>query len=216
MIHRIELFAVRSDAPAGAVERLESALLDAPRHTSITRATLGRSGTLRHGWSHVWEQDYDDAAALDAYMADAHHWAVLDPFFDATNPGSVVDRVTVAAYDTASAEGGDGGAGEGLRRLLLIRLDTGRDGAAATVREAILGAAPLLPLRGSRVAPLLPHRHGWSLVWEQTFAAQDALAEYMRHPAHWAGVDPLFDAENPAVVVAETTMAWYPLPGVAG
>ena len=96
MIHRIELFAVGSGADPARVERLETALLDAPRHTTAERVRLGRSETQRHGWTHVWEQDYADPAALEAYMNAAHHWTVLDPFFDATNPDAVVDRVTVA------------------------------------------------------------------------------------------------------------------------
>src|SRR5690349_2630040 len=57
MIHRIELFAVGPDADAGRVERLETALLEAPRHTTAERVRLGRSETRRHGWTHVWEQD---------------------------------------------------------------------------------------------------------------------------------------------------------------
>ena len=218
MIHRIELFAVSPAAEPALVARLEAALLDAPRHTTALRVRLGRSQTRRHGWTHVWEQDYADAEALEAYMHAAHHWTVLDPFFDATNPDAVVERVTVAAYESQSAvaagvSGGDVDAG--VRRILIARVaeEHGSAGVAA-VCAAIRAAAPSLPLRGWRVAPLLPHRHGWSLVWEQTFAGEPALAEYMRHPAHWAGVDPLFDAENPAVLVAETTMAWYELPGV--
>lgn len=214
MIHRIELFTVNPTADSAALAQLEAALLHAPRHTAISRARLARSATDRHGWTHVWEQDYEDSAAVDAYMADGHHWSVLDPFFDATNPAAIVERVTVAAYDSDAAEGA-GDTADGLRRLLLIRVGGDDLGSGArAVQESIRAAAPLLPMRGWRMAPLLPHRHGWSVVWEQTFAGEPALVEYMRHPAHWAGIDPLFDAENPAVVVAETTMAWYLLPGV--
>ena len=218
MIHRIELFAVTPTADPALVERLEAALLGAPQHTTAERVRLGRSQTQRHGWTHVWEQDYADGTALEAYMKAAHHWTVLDPFFDATNPDAVVDRVTVAAYESESAASGgdvDGDADSGLRRILIARVgEEHGSGGVSAVCAAIRAAAPRLPLQGWRVAPLLPHRHGWSLVWEQTFAGEAALAEYMRHPAHWAGVDPLFDAENPAVMVTETTMAWYQLPGV--
>ena len=217
MIHRIELFGIRPGADPAEVARLERALVEAPRHTPARRVRLGRSASLRHGWTHVWEQDYDDVDRLDAYMSDAHHWAVLDPFFDATNPAAVVDRVTVAAYDTAAAGGAGDDRSGGLRRILLIRVEpSAGDPGLAALRDAIAAAAPRLPLQAWRTAPLLAHRHGWSLVWEQTFAGETELAAYMCHPAHWAGVDPLFDAENPAVVVARTSMAWYPLPGLTG
>src|SRR5207302_5606316 len=139
-------------ADPARVERLETALLDAPRHTTAERVRLGRSETQRHGWTHVWEQDYADPAALEAYMNAAHHWTVLDPFFDATNPDAVVDRVTVAAYESESAaSGGDAreDGGSGLRRILLTRVaDEHGSAGVDAVSAAIRTAAPRLPLRG--------------------------------------------------------------------
>jgi hypothetical protein len=76
--------------------------------------------------------------------------------------------------------------------------------------DAIAGGGTQLPLRGWRLARALPHpTHPWSLVWEQLFAGDDALSEYMRHPFHWTRIDPFFDPEHPAVIVSAVTMAYY-------
>jgi hypothetical protein len=209
-LRRIELFAVAADAPGADIERFERALLEAPLHSPVRRARVGRCLAHRHGWTHVWEHEFSDAAALQDYMADAYHWSVLDPFVDATNPSAIVERVTVVAYESATATGPTQWPSTGLRRLLLIRLDpVAHVEATAALAETITAAADELPLSGWRLAAALPHRHGWSLVWEQLFADRVALDIYMRHPFHWSRLDPFFDPDNPAVIVAATTMACY-------
>jgi hypothetical protein len=104
-LRRIEMLRVADGAPAGAVAALETALRDAAGHCPVSRVRLARSATQRHGWTHVWEQEYADAAALDAYMRDPYHWSVIDSFFDATSPTAIVERVTVATYDDVDAVG---------------------------------------------------------------------------------------------------------------
>jgi hypothetical protein len=210
-LRRIELLRVADGAPAGAVGGLENALRNAADHCPIRRVRLARSVTLRHGWTHVWEQEYADTAALDAYMRDSYHWSVIDPFFDATSPTAIVERVNVVTYDDSDAAGPTGWPEDGLRRLLIIRIADGADpDAIIALRDAIVAGGTELPLRGWRLATAMPHpTHRWSLVWEQLFDNDDALSEYMRHPFHWTRIDPFFDPEHPAVIVSAVTMAYY-------
>jgi hypothetical protein len=213
-LRRIELLQVADAAPAGAVTGLENALRNAADHCPIRRVRLARSATQRHGWTHVWEQEYADAASLEAYMRDPYHWSVIDPFFDATSPTAIVERVTVLTYDDSDAAGPTHWPDEGLRRLLLIRCAPGADPRAIDeLRDAITAGGTQLPLAGWRLARALPHpTHPWSLIWEQLFAGEDALSEYMRHPYHWTVIDPYFDPEHPMAIVSDVTMAYYRLP----
>ncbi|MEE2031100.1 Dabb family protein [Rhodococcus chondri] len=97
-LYRALLIRVDPSVAADAVERFERDLLKMPDYISsivawrLSRVTDSVGSTE---WTHVWEQEFTDRAALmGQYLNHPVHWSVVDRWFDPECPESVVrDRV---------------------------------------------------------------------------------------------------------------------------
>ncbi len=97
-VYRALLLRVAPGTGDAALAEFERDLLSMPRHIRSIRAwRLGRvDGSVGPTpWTHVWEQEYTDAAAVTGeYLEHPVHWAVVDRWFDPECPESIVrDRV---------------------------------------------------------------------------------------------------------------------------
>ncbi|WP_336085561.1 Dabb family protein [Nocardia sp. SSK8] len=97
-VHRVLLLRVAPDTPPATVRAFEADLLRMPTHIPTIRSW--QLSTVRHPtgsipWTHVWEQEFTDLAALQGpYLLHPIHWAHVDRWFDPECPESIVrDRV---------------------------------------------------------------------------------------------------------------------------
>jgi Stress responsive A/B Barrel Domain len=71
--------------------------IDAIRNYSLSRVDEVWGGTGRP-WTHVWEQEFRTLDGLTGpYLTHAHHWAVVDTWFDPQAPNHIVDTTLVHA-----------------------------------------------------------------------------------------------------------------------
>lgn len=91
-VKRTLLLRVASDAPPDAVAQFEADLLGMPHHiTAIRNWRLSRVESSRGGWTHCWEQEYQDVSGLrEDYMNHPYHWAYVDGWFDHEDPKCIV------------------------------------------------------------------------------------------------------------------------------
>jgi hypothetical protein len=91
-IKRTLLLRVEADAPQPVVAAFERDLLAMPRHIpAIRNWRLSRVDGSHTGWTHAWEQEYEDLSGLrDDYMRSPFHWGVVDGWFDAEDPRCIV------------------------------------------------------------------------------------------------------------------------------
>jgi hypothetical protein len=91
-VKRTLLLRVRDSTPDAVVAAFEQDLLAMPRHIGAIRNwRLSRVRTSTGGWTHAWEQEYEDLAGLQHdYMRSPFHWAVVDGWFDPDDPRCIV------------------------------------------------------------------------------------------------------------------------------
>jgi Stress responsive A/B Barrel Domain len=92
---RTLLIRVRPGTPSDLVSGFESALVAMPDHIASIRSwQLSRVDPERHGdgWTHLWEQEFDDAAGFRPYMAHPFHWTGIERWFDPEIPGHIVEE----------------------------------------------------------------------------------------------------------------------------
>ena len=79
---------------AETLAEFERVTLDMPRHIgAIRNFALNRvdASLWPSSWTHVWEQEFADAEGLNVdYMSHPYHWGVVDAWFDAECPHSIV------------------------------------------------------------------------------------------------------------------------------
>jgi hypothetical protein len=94
-IWRCLVLAVKQEASREEVRQFEKELLLMPHQVrAIKNWSLGRvvSATGSRTWTHVWEQEFDDLAGLEAeYMYHPVHWGLVDRWFDPECPERIVD-----------------------------------------------------------------------------------------------------------------------------
>lgn len=104
-VKRTLLLRVRPGADPVRVASFERALVAMPEHIAAIRNwALHRSDPALHPtrWTHVWEQEYADAAGLERdYMSHPYHWGVVDGFFDPECPQRVVEPELAHVYYAA-------------------------------------------------------------------------------------------------------------------
>jgi hypothetical protein len=91
-IKRTLLLRVDDAAPPEAVAAFERDLLAMPRHIpAIRNWRLSRVDSSCAGWTHSWEQEYENLSGLgDDYMRSPFHWGLVDGWFDAEDPRCIV------------------------------------------------------------------------------------------------------------------------------
>lgn len=90
---RTLLIRVRDGVEPQTVQQLESTLLAMPTHIPAIRswslARLARRSTDA-GWTHLWEQEFDEPQRFRPYMGHPYHWTGVERWFDPEVPGHIV------------------------------------------------------------------------------------------------------------------------------
>ena len=204
MLRRFEVYAVRPDAPPERVRALEAAcrrcaelipeVLDCAIGTNLSDAPVQL----------VWEHAYASPEAYGRYMVHPYHAVVLDRHLLPDAPERIVIDGPLGAglygyaCDTPSYQ-----MHSGVRRLVLLRLDTGAsEDDVARLREVLEGAREDVPAMkvsimaantmGSAwfdgVTPVMGSPR-WTHIWEQGFSDLDALRAYRRGHSTAAGAE---------------------------
>lgn len=87
-IHRVMLFSFDSGTPPSAIEDVEGKMAELPKRIpTIRNWYLARAQDLpgASGWTHVWEQEFEDEAGLGVYGKDSFHVGVVAPYFIPTS-----------------------------------------------------------------------------------------------------------------------------------
>lgn len=85
---------VRAGVDRVRVRLLESSLVAMPTHiTTIRSWSLSRldPAATTAGWTHLWEQELEEARGFRPYMGHPYHWTGVERWFDPEVPGSIVD-----------------------------------------------------------------------------------------------------------------------------
>lgn len=94
-VYRVLLLSVDEGTDPALVERFEAETRMMPHYIpAIRNWQLSRvdTATGARRWTHVWEQEYADAAGLmGPYMMHPYHWARIDRWFDPECPDRIVD-----------------------------------------------------------------------------------------------------------------------------
>jgi hypothetical protein len=204
MLRRFEVYALRPDAPVARVRDLEAAcrrcgrfipeVLDCGIGTNLSEAPVQL----------VWEHAYASPEAYRRYMVHPYHAVVVDRYLLPDSPERIVIDGPLGAglygyaCDTPSYR-----MRSGVRRLVLLRLDTGAsEGDVARLRETLEQAREEVPDMAvsvmaansmgaawfDGVTPVMgPPR--WTHLWEQGFSSLDALDSYRRGDSTAAGAE---------------------------
>ncbi|RJF93133.1 Dabb family protein [Sphingomonas cavernae] len=106
-VYRVLLLSVDKGADPAAVARFEAETRMMPHYIAAIRnwqlsRTDAASGS--RAWTHVWEQEYADAAGLlGPYMLHPYHWAHVDRWFDPECPDRIVDARLCHSFCTIDA-----------------------------------------------------------------------------------------------------------------
>ncbi|HXC76987.1 MAG TPA: Dabb family protein [Candidatus Acidoferrum sp.] len=92
-VKRTLLLQVKEGIPDSVVASFEADLLAMPQYIgAIKNWRLSRVTTMRHSWTHAWEQEYADLTGLQHdYMRSPFHWGVVDSWFDPEGPRCIVE-----------------------------------------------------------------------------------------------------------------------------
>ncbi len=94
-VYRVLLLSVDEGIDPALVDRFEAETRTMPYYIpAIRNWQLSRAdeATGARRWTHVWEQEYADAAGLmGPYMMHPYHWARIDRWFDPECPERIVD-----------------------------------------------------------------------------------------------------------------------------
>ncbi len=204
MLRRFEVYALRPDAPVERVRDLEAAcrrcgrfipeVLDCAVGTNLSDAPVQL----------VWEHAYASPEAYRRYMVHPYHAVVLDRYLLPDSPERIVIDGPLGAglygyaCDTPSYRMRDG-----VRRIVLLRVDTGAaetDVARlrATLEQAreevpdmvvsVMAANTMGAAWFDGVTPVMgPPR--WTHLWEQGFSTLDALDAYRGGDSTMAAIE---------------------------
>ena len=99
-IKRTLLLRVLPETPPDVIDDFELDLLGMPQYIGAIRSwRLSRVESSHGGWTHCWEQEYEDVSGLQRdYMNHPYHWAHVDGWFDAEDPKCIVGPELVHVY----------------------------------------------------------------------------------------------------------------------
>lgn len=92
-IHRLMFFSFDPGTPASTIADVEAKLAELPKRIATIRNWyLARALPLpgASGWTHVWEQEFEDEAGLGVYGKDSFHVGVVAPYFLPTSANRIV------------------------------------------------------------------------------------------------------------------------------
>lgn len=86
---------VRDGVDTADIELMETALVAMPDHIASIRSwSLSRldHGATAAGWTHLWEQEFQQSRGFRPYMGHPYHWTGVERWFDPEVPRHVVVR----------------------------------------------------------------------------------------------------------------------------
>jgi len=204
MLRRLEVYALRPDAPAEAVRELHAAcrrcgwfipeVLDCAVGTNLSDAPVQL----------VWEHAFTSPEAYHRYMVHPYHATVLDRYLLPDSPERiVVDDPLGAGLLGYSCGTPSYRMVRGVRRLVLLRLDKDASDADVSHLSGTLGAVPR-DVPDMVVSVIAANTMGsawfdgitpvtgppkWTHLWEQGFAGLDALDSYRSGDSTMARVE---------------------------
>ncbi len=195
MLRRFEVYALRPDAPVQSVRRLEAACRDCGRFIPEVLDSAVGTNLSDAPVQLVWEHAYASPDAYRRYMVHPYHATVLDRYLLPDSPERIViDDPVAAGLVGYACNAPSYRMGSGVRRLVLLRLDTGSSEIDVSSLCDSLQRVPH-DVPGMDVSVVAANTMGrawfdgvtpitgptrWTHVWEQGFSGRDALDSY-RH-----------------------------------
>ena len=228
MLRRFEVYALRPDAPVERVRELEEACRRCGRFIpEVLDCAVGQN-LSNAPVQLVWEHAYASPEAYRRYMVHPYHAVVVDRYLLPDAPGRIVIDGPLGAglygygCDTSSYR-----MRSGVRRLVLLRVDSGASEAdVSKLREELERAPEAVPdmvvsilaanTMGSAwfdgVTPVMgPPR--WTHLWEQGFPSLDALDAYRRGASTAAEVERAGWDRGTGGVVSRAAEVFYEVRG---
>ncbi len=204
MLRRFEVYAIRPGTPAPQVRALEAACRDCGRFIPEVLDCAVGTNLSEAPVQLVWEHAYASPEAYRRYMVHPYHAVVIDRYLLPDAPERIViDGALGAGLYGYGCDAPSYRMRGGVRRLVLLRLDTGaRDQDVARLAGALERAPGETPdmvvsvmaanTMGSAwfdgVTPVMgPPR--WTHLWEQGFPSRDALHSYRHGDSVLAAVE---------------------------
>jgi hypothetical protein len=194
VLRRFELYAIAADAPPGAVRALERACRECGRFIPEVLDSAVGWNRSEAPVQLVWEHAFESVEAYRRYMVHRFHAAVLDRYLLHDSPERVVTaNVLGAGLVGYHCDGPDHRMAQGVRRLVLLRVEAGTSGedvrrledvlnnARSDVPDMIVSVAAPNSLGAAwfdGVTPVGPPPR-WTHVWEQGFPSLEALESYL-------------------------------------
>lgn len=223
MLRRIEIYSVASSPGGDGVRALEIACRRCGEYIAdVTHSQVGwnlSSAPVQL----VWEHAFDSPEAYRRYMVHPYHAAVLDRYLLHDSPERVVTDNDLGAglvgYECATAAFA---MAEGLRRVVLLRVDPSAAPGDVGRMEEVLGRGPTsveqmtLSVVAANtlgrawfdaVTPITG-RPRWTHIWEQGFVDTDGLDVYRQGPSELAEAERDWDSWMNGIVV-DTVSLWY-------
>lgn len=201
MLRRFESYAFAPDASAEQRSELARVLRECGRHIpEVLDSAVGRNRSDA-AVDLVWEHAYDRPDAYARYMCHPFHICVLDRFLLPENPECITAsrpglQLGLFGYEVDGAPFRTAG---GVRRIVALRVD------AAASAHTVDRFVTVLHRRADEVAAVdrsVAARNtmglewfpdGWTHVWEQAFADEDAMRATLDSEAALLGSGPVTD-----------------------
>jgi len=204
MLRRFEVYALRPDAPQDRVRALEAACRDCGLFIPEVLDCATGANLSTAPVQLVWEHAYASPEAYRRYMVHPYHAVVIDRYLLPDAPERIaIDGPLGAGLYGYACDAPSYRMTGGVRRLVLLRLDTGAGEDALSEMQglleetarhvpgmtvSVLGANSMGSAWFDGVTPVMgPPR--WTHVWEQGFVDLDALDAYRRGDSTVADVE---------------------------
>jgi len=199
MLRRFETYGFASHATAELRDELARVLRRTGVHIpEVLDAAVGRNRSATDV-DLVWEHAYEDPAAYAQYMCHPFHICVLDRYLLPENPECITAsrrelQLGLLGYEV---EGAPFRVDGGIRRVVAMK--TAADADPVTVHallaelNARVGAVPevLVSVAAENTMGLEWFPDGWTHVWEQAFADEDAMGRVAEHDAALLAASPM-------------------------
>ncbi|MEE9284837.1 MAG: Dabb family protein [Dehalococcoidia bacterium] len=221
MLRRVVAIRLRDGVFDDQVQAYQRVLLDTPDHVPFVLATwLGRNLPDPTEWTFGWDLVFESREAVDAWRIHPYHTERLAPFF-VDGPQRIVERISVIDFGPYAGEAPEPGISDFIKRTLAIQVKPGTPADRVKEFEERLTQMPC-HIKGIRnwamsrnpASNQYPTPDGgpivWTHVWEQEFADDSGIRDYMDSPFHWGVVDLFFDRDGPYNIVERHLHIYYP------
>ena len=222
MFRRVAAIRLRDGVSEEKAQAYRQALLDTPDHVPFVHASwVGANLPDPKEWTFGWDMVFSDREAAAQWRDHPYHTDRLVPFA-AEGPEGIVEQFNVVEFEPYAGESPEPGITDFIKRTLLIQVKAGTPPDRVEEFENRLTQMPrhIKGIRNwamSRNPSSREHPAGegggaaWTHVWEQEFADQSGIQEYMDSPFHWGVVDLFFDRDGPHNIVERHLHIYYPM-----